>query len=528
MLYTVICNEIKAILSRCRSVASCLTVLAATIVVLAAPDADAGDAAPATETAEATAIADQAFKDYDAKRYRQAAQGFFRAYELSGGQFPRQLRNAAKALYAGGFLEEALDTWTRIESVAGTEAQLRVEAKEQVSKLRAELAGLAQQQAEAARRGKQHSQAGDQYARGYAVSGGMRTDLLIAASESYEAANRLDDAHLAWGMAATALAAQPDAQPAALSGIDRLVGRLRKIPGAEAGYAAYVDKRWEAAAAELLRHYDAVRERCHLRHAALALEAVGKAQDAESAWTRYEQAAVGSRLAVAEAHRRLALIRSERLSAEARAAAAQGRHAAAADKWLAVYELAKGRNLEALRESAIAFENAGDAERAKTWWRRLQDSETATEAWRKEAAEHVANGAKPGPVAALPVVVAPPAPPPGCSLCLPLIGGGAALSIAGAVLVGLARSDQADLVAALATKDAASGKVVGTSYASADEQQKANVSRSNLGIGLLATGLLTAATGGVMQLLLPQATVRTTVAPTVNGQGLVALWSGRF
>lgn len=525
--------------SSCKSL--WLTSLSVAVALMACPAiaADkAPDKAPATESAEASAAADQAFKDYDAKKYRLAAQGFQRAYELSGAKFPRQLRNAAKALYAGGFLEEALETWARIESVAGPELELRTEAKEQIFKLRAELAGQAQQQAEAARRGKQHSQAGDQYARGYAVSGSMRTDLLIASAESYDAAGRLDDAHLAWTLAATALAAQPEAQRSALSGQDRLVARLRKLPGAESGYAAYQEKRWDAAAADLLRLYDTARERGHLRHAALALEAAHKSQDAESGWTRYEQAAAGSRLAVAEAQRRLALIRSERLIAEAKAATEAGRHAAAADKWLAVYELGKGRNAEALREAALAFEMAGDADRAKTWFERLRDSESAPEPWRREAAEHLANGCKPKAVVAPvkpptdvttpPVGVAKPAESSSCTVCLAAMGGGAVMAAIGGVLVGLAHSAQTELTDALAKKDPATGKINGTTYAQAGTVQQANVTRNNIGVGLLASGLVVAAAGGVLQWLQPSAPGQVVMVLALDGSGGIALWSGRF
>lgn len=477
-------------------------------------------------TQEANALADKAFKDFEAKRFRDAAQGFLRAYEMTGSKFPKQLRNAAKALYAGGFLEEALGLWRKLQAVGDPEMQ--AEAREQVLKVRSELANRFQQQGQAARRGKQFGVAGDDFAQGFQASGGTRSDLLLATAESYEAAGRLDDALLAWQLATQALAAQPDARSTAQAGQERLLNRLRKLPHAADAYAAWSDKKWPEAATLLLTAYEKSRERAHLRLAALALDEAGRRDDAETTWTRYLEAAHDSQLAQAEAHRRLDDLRTVRIAAQARAEAAAGRDAAAAEKWLALFEISSGRAIDALREAALALDRAGERDRAATWWKRLADMPEAPESWRREALERLArpnptvavrDPARPVPLAAAPtpvLVQGTEAAP--CGWCpATMIGGGVAV-VAGGVLVVLAHGNQGTLLDKAGRTSG--GLVTGVDYSTAMTQQDRNNLMNGLGIGLVAAGVAVSGASAVMQWLMPHAPAVAAV-PTPTGAQVV-------
>ena len=519
-------------------VARCLGLLMAFGSALPTLAEDAPKQGETTE--EANKIADQAFKDFEAKKFRQAAEGFMRAYELSGARFPKQLRNAAKALHAGGFLEEALEVWQRIEVQPGVEVATRDEARGMMFQLKTELGARYSQQAEAARRGKRAAQAGDLYVRGFEMSEGTRTDLLISAAQAYESVRQLDDAHIAWHMSALALIAHSDAQKAAAAGEERLFALLRNVAGASAGYTAFQEKRWADAAAQLARAYDQNHERASLRHAAWALQVAGRPEDAESAWQRYEQAAQGSHLAIIQARTHLQTIRSDRLLAEAKAASAANRHGPAGEKWVALFELSKGTNFEALRQAALEFERQGDLERSRSWWQRLADTAQAPEAMRKEAAEHAAGKvevavklpASPTPTgdgekqpgAGEHVVKAAP-PPATCENCWMVMAGGGVLAAVGGVLIGLTHANQSDLLALAANKDA-TGAIVDVNHDDAIARQASNNTKNTAGIGLAVAGVAVAGGALIWQMLLPKSTVTPVVMPTEHGAGaiLVLRW----
>lgn len=519
------------------ALAQCLALLIAFGSALPARAQDA--AKPAETTDEANKIADQAFKDFEAKKFRQAAEGFMRAYELSGARFPKQLRNAAKALHAGGFLEEALEVWQRIETQPGVEVATRDEARGMMFQLKTELGARYSQQAEAARRGKRAAQAGDLYVRGFEMSEGTRTDLLISAAQAYESVHQLDDAHIAWHMSALALIPHSDAQKAAAAGEERLFALLRNVAGAAAGYTAFQEKRWPEAAAQLARAYDQNHERASLRHAAWALQVAGRPEDAESAWQRYEQAAQGSHLAIIQARTHLQTIRSDRLLAEAKAASDAKRHGPAGEKWVALYELSKGTNFEALRQAALEFERQGDLERSRSWWQRLAEAAQAPEAMRQEAAEHAAG--KVEVVAKLPAQPTPThegdkgegaeahvvktAPPATCENCWMVMAGGGVLAAVGGVFIGLAHADQSALLTLAANKDQA-GAIVDVNHDDATARQASNNLKNNLGIGLAVAGVAVAGSALIWQMMLPKSTVTPVVMPTPQGAGalLVLRW----
>ncbi|MBI5607752.1 MAG: hypothetical protein HY902_02610 [Deltaproteobacteria bacterium] len=486
--------------------------------------------------AEATAVADQAFKDFDAKRFRQAAQGFLKAYQLSGGRYPKQLRNAAKALYAGGFLEECLETWKALAAAPEADAEMLAEAQAQILQVRSQLAGQFQQQAEAAHKAKRHAAAAELYAHGFAASGGARTDLLMSAAAAYESAGQLDDAHLSWQMVAQALAGQPEPQRAANAAVTRVTGRLRKLPGAEPAYAARQAEQWAEAASLLLKLYDRDHERAHLRLAATALETAGRPDEAETAWVRYQEVARSAPLAATHAQVHLDGLHIQRLESDARAAAAAGRHAVAAEKWLALFEMSKNQRFAALREAAAEFEAAGEFERARQWWGRLAASDAAPAALRQEAKAHLSAApakvvATPpakvdGPVAPATPAVRATVPAATCRWCRYAWIGAGVGAVAGAVLVGVARSDQSDLATATQTTDA-SGRITGVSLDEASSRQSRNNLLNGLGFGLVGAAVAAGTAGAVWTWLLPDApALHAAVAPSEGGA--VVLVGGRW
>jgi len=491
----------------------------AAVLALAAAGPALADEDPAAAVLEkeANSTVDQAFKDFEAKKYREAAQGFLRAYEMTGGKFPKQLRNAAKAYTTGALFEEAVQVWERLAPLPRADEAMRREAKEQLATVRAQWSDQLKGQGDAAHKGKQSRAAADAYVRAYRASGRTRADVLQLAARDYEAALRPDDAHLAW-IVLERLAGLPAAvaQDAREQGA-RLLETTRGHPSANAGLDKLGAGHFADAAALLLAAFDATRERTHLRLAAHCLESAEQHDQALATWSRYELHDPTSLLGTDEARARQKALRRAKLKTDAKAAAAAGNHAVAGEAWLAMYDVSQERDVVALREAAQAFEQAGATERAVALWQRLADSPHASDAERAAAVERKAEAgkARPKPVVVVAVekpadpglavgkgspVPQPAAPPPSgdrlCTACWALVGGGAAVLLGSGTLVYLARGDQSLLLQAVQAKDS-DGRIVGITHQEAVSRQERNFTLNSLGVAGTVGGLAAVA-GGVL------------------------------
>ena len=489
--------------------AACCLLLA--VAQLPARTASAAEDAPEALEQEAKAAVDQAFRDFDAKKFREAAQGFLRAYEMTGGKFPKQLRNAAKAYTTGSLYEEAVPIWERLATLPKADDAVRKEAKEQLQAVRDKWADQLKGQADAVHKGKQLRQAADLYVRAWRASGKQNGALLVLAGKAYQGAAKADDAHLAFGLAAATVDAATAKQ--GKDAAAAVLGEVRAaLPTAKTALDQWAAGQFAAAAPELLAQFDAKRERMLLRMAAMSLENAEKYDEALATWSRYELHDPTSLLGTALARERQVVLRRSQLKNVAKAATEAGNHAAAAEAWLAMFDVSQERDVVALREAAQAFERADNPQRAVALWQRLADSPHASESERAAATERAAEVAKakpkaPGVVVPVQVavgqpskpdkqlsvaVVTAPTPQP-CTTCWVLAGSGGVTMLAGLALVGLARSDQNALVTAAQSKDG-SGKITGVAQQEAATRQDRNVLLNQLGwAGVVGGGVAVAA-----------------------------------
>lgn len=494
------------------------------LLLLAAAPAYADDAAAQALEKEANATVDQAFKDFDAKKYREAAQGFLRAYELTGGRFPKQLKNAAKAFTAGSLFEEAVGVWDRLANLPKAEEPMRKEAREQLVAVRHQWSEQLRTTGDAAHRGKQHRAAADAYVRAFRASGRTRADVLLLAAKDYEAEKRLDDAHLAYEIATALPSAPAEAAKEAGGQMARLLAETLKTPASKTAAEKRAAGQFADAAAQFLLAFDATRERLHLRLAAQCLETADKFDEALATWSRYELHDPTSLLGTDEARSRQKNLRRQKLKNEAKAAAAAGKHAAAGEAWLAMYDVSQERDVVALREAAQSFEAAEQFARARDLWSRLAESPYASDAERAAATERAAEAAKAKPKPVVEVTVEKPkvepdkvdktvviklpdAPPPAaeerCLSCWILAGGGTAVMIGSATLIGLARSDQSALLQTVQTKDEA-GRIAGITQQDAAARQDRNMTLNAMGVSGLVGGVAALASGLVLKWLQPE------------------------
>ncbi|MSQ84605.1 MAG: hypothetical protein EXR77_17285 [Myxococcales bacterium] len=479
------------------------------------------DASAAELEKEANTAVDQAFKDFEAKKYREAAQGFLRAYDLTGAKFPKQLRNAGKAYTAGGLFEDAARVWERLANLARADDAMRKEAKEQLQTVRGQWAEQLKSQGDAVHKGKQSRAAADTYVRAWWASGRGRSDVLLLAAKDYETAKLLDDAHLAYMLVEKMPASDATQIKLASTGAKQLLDQAKGHPAANLGLELRAAGQFTEAANQLLMAFDAKRERLHLRLAAQCYESAEKFDDALATWSRYELHDPSSLLGTDQARARQTALRRHKLKNEAKAAAVAGRHQVAGQAWLAMYDVSQEHDVVALREAAQAFEQAGHGERAKVLWQRLADSPYASDAERSAAAERKVevdkNVAK--PVVVVTVDKPPPATDPvdsmektvlkiqplapqsidsGCSACWALAGGGGAVVLGSATLVFLARGDQSKLLILVQEVDSA-GRITGVYHQEAVARQDTNLALNSLGMAGLIGGAAAVAAGALIK-----------------------------
>ncbi len=502
----------------------------------AAPAFADDDPAAAALEKEANTTVDQAFKDFEAKKYREAAQGFLRAYEMTGGKFPKQLRNAAKAYTTGALYEEAVQVWERLTNLPRADEAVRREAKEQLAAVRGQWSEQLKGQGDAAHKGKQSRAAADAYVRAFRASGRSRGDVLQLAAKDYEAAKRLDDAHLAWTLLERLPGVDATLAKTAREQGARVLDATRGHASANQGLDKLAAGQFADAAGQLLAAFDATRERTHLRLAAHCLEAAEQFDQALATWSRYELHDPTSLLGTDEARARQKALRRTKLKNEAKAAAAASNHAAAGEAWLAMYDVSQERDVAALREAAQAFEQAGATERAVGLWQRLADSPYASDAERAAAVERKAEAGKvrPKPVVVVavekpadpgvavskgPTVPQPPAPAPVgermCTACWALVGGGAAVLLGSGTLVYLARDDQSLLLTAVQSKDS-DGRIVGITHQEAVSRQERNFTLNSLGVAGTVGGLAAVAGGVLLKLVSGPGASTSRVEPVIE------------
>jgi len=501
------------------------------------------------ERDEADRLAREAGEQFEAGKYRAAADLFMQAWDAIQRADPRPLRNAARALETGSLLGEAVERWEQLLRLPDmgpldtkAAALMRKEAYVHSHELRQQLAREKAEEADTTYEARQFRKAGDLYIRAFTVSERREPAYLRFAAKSYQEGGQFADAILGWANYAEA----PGVGAIGKKEAERQIGQLQQqheaITRASAGQRLYSAGKFNEAGEAFLTAWEsgAGKEPEQLRMAALAFEPTDAKDRALELWRRYRSLSTLSELGKDEADEHVRGLELAKARQEALALEGAKRYSEAGDKWLGVFTVGLQRDAEPFEKAAIAYENAAKAAsaadrvsaygKARAMWLRFatapQVREEAQDRAAKRAAElttTIDNGGN--------VAVPRPAPrpsrtqPPSQTFCWLLITGGAVAISAGVAGWISAQAGDDDVAARRSrdvTYDATPAKAVVNR-----ESSIANVLFST-GAAAVAAGVVLAVVRGRDAGEKPGKGAGGRVGAVLTTQGAVLTWQDRF